>query len=94
MGKGGENVKMGGRGGGRGVGEQFKCLDAGEKFESLWEQGLKMVNDCGLYVVCIPNMVCFMLPPELQVGVFSVPELFTRTAAIYIIDPIFSCHSV
>ena len=43
---------------------------------------LKMINDCGLYVVCIPNMVCFMLPPELHVGVFSVPELFTRTAAI------------
>ena len=63
-GKGGGNlnIKGGGGGGGGGVGEQFECMEAGEKFESLGGRRagkfpLKVLIACGFYVVCIPNMV-------------------------------------
>ena len=57
-GKGGGNLSI--KGGG--AGEQFECLEAGEKFESLGGRRagkfpLKVLIACGFYVVCIPNMV-------------------------------------
>ena len=48
----------GGGGGGGGAGEQFECLRQ-ERNLKVWGAG-KMLTDCDFYVVCIPNMVCYV----------------------------------
>ena len=57
-GKGGGNLKI------RGQESNLNVWMWGRNLKACWDGGREispqMINDCGLYVVCIPNMVCYV----------------------------------